>query len=412
MALVPLSVLLAPETQPEALSTLLGIANFLGLSTSAWQPLGMIRTTYATIAQVIANYTSQVSQQAAGGYATLAAQMPGNGAATVDSQGYLTTWMDLVSTQVFNVPRNPATQGAGNVYIKNNTGTLQSGGAGTLHFASPNVPGLTYSNTLPYVIAGNSPGTPVPVKQDTPGAGAAPIGTVLSTSTPITGCVVLPLIAALVGNAAETNAALLVRCIAKLGSLSPNGAPGSYTFVATSLPQTALASAIPPYSVSATITRIGLAINKTTGIVQSYLANASGPAPGPDVAAVNAAVQAFCVPNAQTVRSGACTTFALTVNATAYVPAASGITPAQVQAAAATAVTTYCSNMPVGGVSTSVPNQLPRDALISFISLAIALLSPAYAQNISVTLQSPLTDSTLLFSDVPVSTTTCTMVAT
>jgi hypothetical protein len=130
------------------------------------------------------------------------------------------------------------------------------------------------------------------------------------------------------------------------------------------------------------------------------------------VAAVNAAVQVFCVPNAQTVRSGACTTFALTVNATAYVPAASGITPAQVQAAAATAVTTYCSNMPVGGVSTSVPNQLPRDALISFISLAIALLSPAYAQNISVTLQSPLTDSTLLFSDVPVSTTTCTMVAT
>jgi hypothetical protein len=399
---VPLSVLVSTTTQPQALSTILGIAGFLGLSTTAWQPLGMVRTILATVAQVVANFTSLVSNQAQGGYASLAAIMPGGGSQFVDSQGYLTTWMTLIASQVFNVTRNPATFAQGLLPILNNTGTLQSGGAGTLH-AKDLATGATFTNPSAYTIA-SGPGvtTNVPMVADVAGSNSTvPVMTVLSLTTPISGCAVQPLAADWTGAAAETNAALLVRCVAKLGSLSPNGAAGAYRYIALSIPQAPVASAIPPYAVTQPVTRVGLAMNKATGIVQGYLASASGPSLGVDVAAVNAAWQAFAVPNAQTVRAGAATSAVIPVVITIYVPAAAGLGGLPT-IAALNAIAAYFGNTPIGGVSTNIPNQLPRDALISIISLYVAALSPAYAQQMSVQMASPATDVTMLPSDVPV----------
>jgi hypothetical protein len=399
---VPLSALVAVESQPSALSTILGIAGFLGLSTTAWQPLGMARTILATMASVVAGFTSLVSLQAQGGYASYAATMPGGGSTFVDAQGYLTSWMDLVSVQVFNVPRYLATFAQGNLPILNNTGTQQSGGAGTLHAKDP-ATSATFTNTQPYVIA-PGPGitTQVPFIADVAGSNSSvPATYTLTLTTPITGCSPQPLASSWIGAAAETNAALLVRCIAKLGSLSPNGAPGSYQYVATTIPQAPVASATPPYAVASPITRVGMTINKATGIVQAWLANAAGPAPQTDVNAVNAAVQAFCVPNAQTVRSGACTSYVVNVAIQIFVPAAAGL-GGNPQLAALEALAAYFSGTPVGGVTTTIPNQLPRDSLISIISLYVAALSPAYAQRMSVAMTSPAVDGTLLPSDVPV----------
>lgn len=412
MALVPLSVLIAVETQPQALATILGIANALGLSTTSWQPLGMVRTILATIAQVVANFTGIVSYQAQGGYASLAAQMPGNGSPFVDAQGFFTPWMDLVSTQVFNVPRIPASFAQGSLPILNSTGSLQGPyGPGTIH-AKDLLTGATYSNTQTVSILASST-TSVAMIADVSGSSSTvPNGTVLSLTTPITGCAPSPLTSDWVGSNAETNSALLGRCIAKLGSLSPNGAPGAYDFIAKAIPQAPTASAIPPYAVSSPITRDGIVINKASGVVQVLLANASGPAPQLDVNAVNAAIQAFAVPNAQTVRSGACTSFVQNVICTAYIPAKAGVTQAQAQAAAALAQAIYYSGTPVGGVTTSIPNQLPRDALISIISLAIANLTPAFAQQTSVSMAAPAGDATMAGTDVPIGNMTCTLVLT
>ena len=400
--MIPLSALVAVETQPEALSTILGIANFLGLSTSAWEPLGMVRTILSTVAQVVANFTQLVSAQAQGGYASYAAQMPGAGSTNVDAQGFLTTWMDLVAGQVFNVVRNPATFAQGLLPILNNTGVLQSGGAKTLH-AKNLITGATYTNTLPYSIApGPAVTTSLPFIADVAGSNStSPTGTVLSLTTPISGCAPQPLAADWTGSAMETNAALLVRCIAKLGSLSPNGAAGAYRYIALSIPQAPVASAVPPYAVTQPVTRVGLATNKATGIVQGYLASASGPSLLTDVAAVNAAWQAFAVPNAQTVRAGAATSLVVPVVINIFVPAAAGLAGLPTAAALA-AIAAYFGNTPIGGVSTNIPNQLPRDSLISIISLYVAALSPAYAQQISVQMTSPATDLTMLPSDVPV----------
>lgn len=409
---VPLSALVSTTSQPDALSTILGIAGFLGLSTTAWQPIGMARTILATMAEVVARTSVLINLQAQGGYASYAAQMPGGGSQYTDAQGFLTTWMDLVSVQVFNTPRQPATFAQGQLPINNATGTLRSGGAGTLH-AKNLATGATYTNTAAYAVPANAVGYLIPFVADVAGSNStATTGTTLSLTTPIAGCSPQPLTADWTGAAAETNAALLVRCIAKLGSLSPNGAAGSYRFVATSIPQAPVRSITPPYAVTQPVTRVGEFTNKATGIVQAYLATASGPSLLGDVAVVNAAVQAFCVPNAQTVRSAPCTSFVQNIICYAYVPTAAGLTVAAIQNAAAQAQASYYGNMPVGGLSLAIPNQLPRDALIAVIATAIAALSPAYAQQMNVVLVAPASDGTMAASDVPVGSMQCAVVFT
>ena len=94
-----LSDLLSPLTADEVMADELAIATTLGLTVTAWQPVSVARAIYQTNAQAIANLTNQmVVNIAAGGFATTAAALP------------TFTWMDLVSEQVYNVTRIPATQ--------------------------------------------------------------------------------------------------------------------------------------------------------------------------------------------------------------------------------------------------------------------------------------------------------------
>jgi baseplate J-like protein len=416
MPLVPLQDLVAAVTQPNALANILALATGYGLQTTAWQPLGMARTILSTIAQVVSSASQVVNAIAQGGFLTYSATMPANGSPYADSQGFLTTWLDLVSTQVYNVSRIQATFALGDAPITNNNAGAYSFAAGAFHMTNPSN-GATYTNRLAFTLPGGGATNLAPMIADVAGAASSVgTGTVLGLQTPQPGLVVNAIgtsgTVAWVGENAETNAALVVRCQAKLGALSPAGSPQAYYFVATTIPQGTPSSATPPYAVAQSVNRVGVMLNVNAGVTYVSIANVSGPSNSGDVAVVNAAIQALAVPNASTVIVQACTQATINISATAYAPAASALTQAQVQAALSAAIAVYYGNTPVGGLSTSVPNQMPRDALISVMSLALAALTPGYAQRTSVAMPAPAADTTMLSTDVPVGTVTVTLVLT
>lgn len=278
-----LASLVTPAMQASALSQELEIAQSLGLPTSSWFPLDPSRTILQVQAGVISSYSQTVALIAQGGYLSYAALM-------IDVNGApITSWMDLVSINNYNVTRIPAALAAGSVLVGNASGTTYTYSPNQpLHFQHP-VSGATYTTTGSGTIAGGGSNVPVLIQADAAFAGhvgTAAAGVTLILLTPLTGVTVVPLTASLIGSDAETNAALLLRCQNKLGSLSPNGAPQAYQYVATSLP--VFGSILPdgtqfnaptssnPYGVKAAVTRSETVLNFATGIVDLYVANAAG----------------------------------------------------------------------------------------------------------------------------------------
>ena len=299
-AIVTLNDLVTPATYQDTLTLELNIAAQLGLPTTAWQPIDPIRTILTTNAQIIAQYTQTINLIAQGGYASYAAVIPGTDS-NVDSAGYETTWMDLVAYEVYNVQRIEANFATGLVTLSNATANTFGSpySPGTLHFNNT-VTGATYSNTGTVDIDNsNFPSaslTTLEIVADAafPGAlGNSVQGTVLNMVTPLVGVTVQALAGNIIATNQETNAQLLARCQAKLGSLSPNGASQAYQYVTTSLPVYNLQVTLPdgtsinyiqpttvfplgPYGVFSAITRSLTVLNIGAGIINVYLATSAG----------------------------------------------------------------------------------------------------------------------------------------
>ncbi len=378
MPILTVADLLTVTTEADALNLELAICAALGLPTTAWQALSAEMAILGTNAQIIATYSATVNQIAQGGFPSSAATIPGV-APNVDSDGFLTTWMDLCLAAYYNVTRVPATFAAGTMTVTNTSGTPYAFSVGQLHFQNP-VSGATYSNTASGTIAGSG-STSLLVQADAgfPGNAGTMASGVPILLTPLSGVTVQALTVPLVGTNLETNAAALLRGQAKLGSLSPNGAAQAYNFVATSLPtSTSRPTAAFPFNglvdstgspivVTAPITRVATQLNPVTGLVGVYVANASGAPSGGDIAEVFAAIQALCTPLAVTVTVAAVGTVPLNVLYNVYVKQSSGLSATQVLANIDSALTLFCQNTQIGGYTTSAPNIVPYDELVDVI---------------------------------------------
>ncbi len=388
MPIILLSELVAGVTVAEATQQELTIAQTLGLATTAWQPLGMARTILAINAQEISTASDLIAFIAQGGYASYAALM-------VDGDGNpVTTWMDLRSVDQYNVTRIPASFASGPVPVSNSSASAYPFTPGQLRFQ--NASGATYSNTASGTILAGASGFDIQIEADIAGpSGSYPAGQTLILLTPLSGVTVNPLGSSLVGSPAETNAALLSRCIAKLGSLSPNGAPGAYDYVAKSIPQAAAASATPPYTVTAPINRTADELDIGNGVVDVIIANAAGAPSGGDLAAVNAAIQALAVPQGITVNVIAATNHSIAITCTVYYPVGLGLDHATIIANIETAIDAYFSQLPIGGVSTSATGIVPLTDIL-------ATIFNANRGTLDVTLSVPSANVSLGLAEVPV----------
>lgn len=382
MSLVTLAQLVTPVQQADALALELSEATTLGLQTSAWNPLDPSRTILQINANIIAQWSQTVNLTAQGGYASYAAQM-------VDQNGApITSWMDLICFNNYNLIRFQATNATGPVPVTVAGGSpaLTWSSNSPVRFQNPNPPNATYTSSGSGTISPGASGT-VTVNADAAfvgTAGTATIGTVLTMLTPRSGVTVNALTSNLTGTAQESNAALLQRCVAKLGSLSsltvlqanapnpvtpvpiaPGGASGSYYYVATSIP-VGVVSSVWPYYVSAQITRCGVVSNPYTGLVQVYLANASGPAPSGDVTVINAAIQALCVPQAVTCTVQAAGQLSITITCNVWIKLSAGITQTQASTNITNALITLFHTIPIGGYAINggvVPVALLEDTI-------------------------------------------------
>jgi hypothetical protein len=325
--IITLAELVTTSTVDDVLALELSVATQLNLPVTSWQPLDPSRTILQVNANLVSQESAVVAGIAQGGFASYAAIMPAGITDSNDGAGYMTAWMDLVSTQVYNTSRVEPSAASGGIPVQNITATGQTYAAGQLHFQHP-TSGATYTNTSAGTIApAASPPTPVQstILVTADPAFVGPIGT-LSTGqtaillTPFPGVtpVAQPVGGGLVGSPIETNAHLLARCEAKLGALSPNGAASAYQYIAESLPvfgsflqppsdiadyaastsvpiataATALLAALGfnsagsqqytaptsanPWGVTAPATRVSDVLNIGSGVVDVYAANAAG----------------------------------------------------------------------------------------------------------------------------------------
>lgn len=288
MAGPTLNELVTPVTYADALSSEMTIAAGLGLPTTAWQPIDPIRSAFTTNATIVSQYSTNINLIAQGGYASYAAVIPGVDA-NVDANGYETTWMDLRALDQYNVTRVEAGFTTTTVALVNAAASTYGPYApGTLHFQSPLGGQPTYVNSTTVSVTASTT-TTVPIVADAPFPGPLgniPQGTTLVLVTPLVGVTVTALGAAASATPQETNAHLLTRCQNKLGSLSPNGPSQAYTYVVTSLPTPGSLlpdgstwtgpDALNPYGVLTAIDRAQTVLNTGAGIVEVYVANASG----------------------------------------------------------------------------------------------------------------------------------------
>jgi hypothetical protein len=373
VSILTLNDLLSVASASEILAIELSIAQGLGLPTTAWQPLSMVRTLLATQAELGAQFAVDINLLAQGGYASLAAKM-------VDALGNpITSWMDLIAQNNYNEVRVPITFASGSVPVNNPTATAYPYAIGQLHFQNPTT-GATYANTQAGTIlsATSNQGIAVQADQAWGGAiGTSGAGVALTLITPLPGVTVSPLVNSLVGQDAETNPNLFTRLTQKLGTLSvlgkianpappnPGGANQAYAFLAKSIPQGSVASPTYPFAVVTPITRV--TVIAAGGGVIVYVANAAGQPPPSDTAAVSAALQLLATPQGVTATVYAASNAPLNLSYRVYVTASGNLSTAQITTNISSALAQYLATVPIGGHNTSAPNIVPRSDIIATI---------------------------------------------
>jgi hypothetical protein len=215
MATPSLNELVTPVTATEANAQLLAIAQVLGLPVTAWQKLGISRTLYMTMAQEFADNSSIINFIAQGGYASYASQM-------IDASGNpVTTWMDLIASEVYGISRIQASFAAldDTQFILTNPDAQNYGpfGPGELSFGNGST-GAEFQNTGTITIALSTTTGCAIIAKKAGSAATSGVGDINQMLTP-QGNVTCTNNTTATGFDAETNAQLFLRCIAKRGRL-------------------------------------------------------------------------------------------------------------------------------------------------------------------------------------------------
>lgn len=318
-----LADLITPTTRDEVVTMLLDIAASLGLPTTSWQAGQPIRTMLTTVAQKLADASLVATEITRGGFGDLLSS---------------DAWADAWAESIYNETRIPAEAAEGLVNLTNSSPTQYDLDPGELIVAHVTT-GKTYRNTAAISVLAGTGVDDVAIISDEVGtaANAAPgTITVLVSSLVGVGCTNPE---AVLGADQETTTALVTRCRAKLGSLSPNGPKDAYNYIATT----------PAFSAVATpITRTNTTSNASTGVVTVYLATAAGAPVGGDVAIVQAAIDERAEPWGVTATAVAASELTVPITYQVWV-LGSNLTTAQIETAIGNALAAWFASLSIGG---------------------------------------------------------------
>lgn len=323
-----LSQLLASVSLANWKTTIVDVANQVGLKTENWVEGGFTRTVVSLFSQLYATAGDVVRLIAAGGFLDYA-------------EG---DWLTLLARNLYGVERIEATFASAEDGI-----TLTNGGGG-LYVLEPGdlvvahvTTGATYRNVTGGTL---SPGIGNTLKLDLTAEEAgsdsnAPVGTITVLVTTNLG-VTCSNEVALAGLDKETDEALRQRCRDSLAALSIGGIKKAYEFFAKSAVRT------DGTAVGVTRVRVMPAIGDGTGIV--YIAGASGAVSGPDVAVVQGIFDEKVTPYGFDATATSASNLSITAAGSIWIPSSLGLTTLEAKQAVFDALEAYVQSLPIGGV--------------------------------------------------------------
>ncbi len=374
-----LDELTTPLTVAEIQQAIFDAIEARGVKTTSWKPGAIARTIIAGVAIILAAFSTLQAAIAKGGFLEL-------------SSG---DWLTVVARRVFGVERVVGTFAAGNC-------TLDNAGAGVFvvavgdSIALNTTSGKTYRNTAAFTLAAFETGKVVPYQAIEIGADstapAADIDALVTVLADVT--ITNPL--AFVGLDVETDAALIVRCLAKTGVLSPNGPSDAYRFLAL--------SATTDSGAPAGVTRV-TTVPDGEGNVTAYVATASGPVTGSigdtttPLGAVDEEMQVNAVPLAVTLTTISATALTITPTYEIWLRSTIGLTASEIEANIAAALVTYMSAQPIGGL-----RKVAGGGFVFTDAIEAAITGAVGTTNlIDLDLTVPAADVAVLATEAPVS---------
>jgi len=320
-----------PLTRQEIEAAIYAAIEARGVKTSSWKPGAIARTIVAGTSIILAAFSTLQQRIAQSGFLEL-------------SSG---DWLTIVAREVYGVERNTGTFAAGNATLDNTAGGVFTPAIGDV-IVSNSTTGKTYRNTASFTLAAFETGKVVPFAAVEIGADStSAAGDVDTFETVLLGVTVtnpLPF----VGKDPETDAELRVRCLAKTGTLSPNGPADAYRFVALSAETT---DGAPAGVTRVTTTPDGagsvtVLVCDGTGTLTGTLGDPATP-----LGAVNLAIQSQVVPLGVTANVGVPTALVVPVTYEIWIKATIGTTAAAIEASIALALVEYIASIPIGGTS-------------------------------------------------------------
>lgn len=379
MALFTLADVTTPATREEVQAALYRIFDTVGIATTAWEPGSVVRTQVVATSSMLAALSDLQAQLAQSGFMELA-------------QG---EWLTLCARYVYGVERIESSYATGFVDLVNEGGGVFDVEVDDLIVNNPTT-GKAYRNGAPFQLGAGQTllGVPVIAAESGAASTSGPGQIKGMTSAMLKVSVTNP--AAVVGNDAESDAALRARCREKLGTLSPNGPADAYSYVARSATR-------PPRpsddNIGVTRTRV---LKDGYGHVVLVVADADGPIAPEDVAIINEDIQHLATPLAVSSSTVSAQAVPISIAYEIFVYNTSGNSDQQIRDAVRVQLSKFFSLQPIGG---NLPAGVPpgyvyNDAIRSAIA---STLAPGLIFH--VVLSSPAGDVQLQPSDVATFTT-------
>jgi hypothetical protein len=343
-----LATLTKPLTPAEVEANVYAGIATLGISTTDWKTGGPTRTTITLFAIVIAACTQLI--------------------ALIAGNGFLSTsrgpWLEVLARENYNVEKGVGTFAEGAISATNASGFAYAGGAGDLVVRNPTT-NKTYASTGAWAIGPLAVGVSIPVQATEIGAASTSSGGAVTALVTALSGVTITNPTAIVGSDPPSDPTLRQECLDKTASLSPNGAPGAYRFVATT------AKRVDGSSIG--VTRVRTIPDGIFGI-DAYYADGTGTVSGPDLARIDELEQTQVVPEGVTLRSHAATPKVVSPTWQLWIRNTSGLSSPEIKTIVDAALVAYLANVIIGGETlngTVVPGKVFITALEGVISRAV-----------------------------------------
>ena len=326
--MIAVTDLLTPVTAAQMRTTLVSLMVTLGVRADLWRAGGVASTILTVCANTAATFSSLMVAALSGNYLDYASG----------------SWLVLLAYYVYGVTALPATFASGEYTLTNTGGGVYTYGVGEATFLNSTTK-ATYTNAEPISLGATTSQTFAITCTVAGSAGSASPGQIDTLVTTMLGVVGTNGLS-VVGQDAESDPALRLRCQASLAAQSVRGPRGAYQWaVSTAINATTGARV--------NINRISVVTATSTGIINIYCASPSGTPTAGDLTAAATACEALARPNGGTVNVFGVSTVADTDTITVWAQALPGVSATSVKAAADAAVAAYIALYPIGGLATT-----------------------------------------------------------